>query len=195
MTLDSDHLKYPVPMVWLCELLILLRAPDVGTRAPTAEQNINHWEKNLERKTDLIILRIIIPSMGGSSTCLPSTSNLISLWSSLHILRPSIFLRLTFTYTPAIKSSSSYKKVRVIIMTITHFCLSVRVFVKSTRSSAGLSCFLTILSYLCYEVGMWTSLAVPPWRCGNPDTSQRPGLWLVSYSQILSSDWLLPSPK
>ena len=30
LTLDSNHLEHPVPMVWLRELFILLWPPDVG---------------------------------------------------------------------------------------------------------------------------------------------------------------------
>ena len=41
LTLDSNHLEHPVPMVWLRELFILLRPPDVGARAPAAGK-INH---------------------------------------------------------------------------------------------------------------------------------------------------------
>ena len=49
--------------------------------------------------THLRILRMMIPSTGGRSTNLPSTSKRISRCMSLHIFRPIIFLSPIFTYT------------------------------------------------------------------------------------------------
>ena len=48
-------------------------------------------------KTNLKILRMIIPSTGGKSTTLPSTSKRSSLCNSLTIFRPTILRRPIFT--------------------------------------------------------------------------------------------------